>query len=141
MSGVPAPAGPAPYFEDDTVQLFLGNCVEVLPPRSSTKSSSTSGRWPMGRPLPLTGVFDIDETAWMMRAACAGIRDPDLFFPESTAESAYAPARDVCDRCPVAGDCLDYALAHGENFGVWGGLTPPERRRLRRARTKAATGG
>jgi len=82
--------------------------------------------------------FDPDETAWMDRAACTGL-DPDLFHPISLAAAAYEDARKVCASCPVAEHCLDYALAHRIDHGVWGGHTAPERRRLRR--TEAANHG
>ena len=36
-----------------------------------------------------------------------------------------------------ARDCLEYALANGEKFGIWGGMSERERRRLRRARALA----
>jgi len=79
--------------------------------------------------------LDIDGTAelagWKSRANCMGV-DPDLFFPErgmSTRE-----AKEVCRGCVVREDCLEYALANGEKFGIWGGLSERERRRIRRAR-------
>jgi hypothetical protein len=55
----------------------------------------------------------------------------DEFFPERGRLSA---ARAVCARCPVRTACLEYALAHGETFGIWGGLNERERRRERRRR-------
>ena len=67
---------------------------------------------------------------WMDRAACLGANPAD-FFPgrgEST-----EPARQVCRSCPAAEACLTHALATTEKFGVWGGLSERERRRLRRA--------
>jgi WhiB family redox-sensing transcriptional regulator len=70
-------------------------------------------------------------TDWKARANCMGV-DPDLFFPErgmSTRE-----AKEVCRGCVVREDCLEYALANGEKFGIWGGLSERERRRIRRAR-------
>ena len=72
-----------------------------------------------------------DTTDWKARANCMGV-DPDLFFPErgmSTRE-----AKEVCRGCVVREDCLEYALANGEKFGIWGGLSERERRRIRRAR-------
>jgi hypothetical protein len=41
-----------------------------------------------------------------------------------------ARAKRICATCPVTAECLDYALRHGEKYGVWGGLTPRARRRL-----------
>jgi WhiB family redox-sensing transcriptional regulator len=61
--------------------------------------------------------------------------DPELFFPIGTARPALAqvePARAVCSGCPVRDDCLQWALSTGQAAGVWGGLTPDERRALRR---------
>jgi Transcription factor WhiB len=40
--------------------------------------------------------------------------------------------------CEVRGPCLEYALSHGEKFGIWGGLSERERRRVRKNRTTAA---
>jgi WhiB family redox-sensing transcriptional regulator len=75
---------------------------------------------------------------WKARANCMGV-DPDLFFPErgmSTRE-----AKEVCRGCVVREDCLEYALANGEKFGIWGGLSERERRRIRRARALVRRGG
>lgn len=66
---------------------------------------------------------------WKDQAACRGA-DLALFFPEPGAK--YLEAKVVCDRCPVKVECLDYALDNGELFGIWGGSTEKERRRLRR---------
>jgi WhiB family redox-sensing transcriptional regulator len=55
--------------------------------------------------------------------------DPELFFPEKGGSTAAAKA--LCEKCAIRADCLDYALAHGERFGIWGGLSERERRRLR----------
>ncbi len=68
---------------------------------------------------------------WMDQASCVGV-SPDLFFPERGESTADAKA--VCRACPVCGDCLEYALAGSEKFGIWGGLSERERRRLRRSR-------
>src|SRR5262245_63945203 len=68
---------------------------------------------------------------WQERANCLGV-DPDLFFPERGASTREAKA--VCRSCEVRVDCLEYALAHGEKFGIWGGLSERERRRVRRQR-------
>jgi WhiB family redox-sensing transcriptional regulator len=77
---------------------------------------------------------------WRHQAACVG-EDPELFFPLGSGESSrdqIAQAKAVCDRCPVVGDCLAWALATGQGVGVWGGLDEDERRALaqRNARTR-----
>jgi WhiB family redox-sensing transcriptional regulator len=71
------------------------------------------------------------ERRWQENANCLGV-DPDLFFPERGASTREAKA--VCRGCEVRMDCLEYALAHGEKFGIWGGLSERERRRVRRQR-------
>lgn len=68
---------------------------------------------------------------WQERANCYGV-DPDLFFPERGASTREA--KGVCAGCEVRADCLEYALDNGEKFGIWGGLSERERRRLRRQR-------
>lgn len=72
-----------------------------------------------------------DPGRWQTRANCLGV-DPDLFFPERGASTREA--KSVCAGCEVKGDCLEYALVNGEKFGIWGGLSERERRRLRRQR-------
>jgi WhiB family transcriptional regulator, redox-sensing transcriptional regulator len=74
---------------------------------------------------------DRDEQSWQDNANCLGV-DPDLFFPERGASTREA--KEVCRGCQVREDCLEYALANGEKFGIWGGLSERERRRIRRAR-------
>ena len=74
---------------------------------------------------------------WQERANCLGV-DPDLFFPERGASTREA--KSVCRSCEVRVDCLEYALDHGEKFGIWGGLSERERRRLRRRRALGEIG-
>ena len=45
---------------------------------------------------------------------------------------SYLQAKQVCAECPIKTECLEYALRNFEEFGVWGGLTPKQRRPLRR---------
>ena len=73
------------------------------------------------------------ERGWQDQANCLGV-DPDLFFPERGASTREA--KEVCKGGVVRGDCLEYALANGEKFGIWGGLSERERRRLRRQRAQ-----
>ncbi|MBP91709.1 MAG: transcriptional regulator [Acidimicrobiaceae bacterium] len=72
--------------------------------------------------------LDID---WQEYSNCLGV-DPDLFFPERGASTREA--KDVCRACVVRTDCLEFALQNGEKFGIWGGMSERERRRIRRQR-------
>jgi WhiB family redox-sensing transcriptional regulator len=72
---------------------------------------------------------------WHALAACRG-HDTALFFPpgdddgRATKPGAYVAAREICAACPVAVPCL--AAGMREPYGMWGGLSPSERRRRRR---------
>ncbi len=68
---------------------------------------------------------------WQDLANCLGV-DPDLFFPERGASTREA--KEVCRACVVREECLEYAIVNGEKFGIWGGMSERERRRVRRAR-------
>ncbi len=75
---------------------------------------------------------------WVHRARCKD-EDPELFFPVGTAGPALAQidaAKAVCSRCEVRAECLEWAMATGQDAGVWGGLSEEERRGLRRARRR-----
>jgi WhiB family redox-sensing transcriptional regulator len=77
---------------------------------------------------------ETQEQEWQDYANCLGV-DPDLFFPERGASTREA--KEVCRGCVVREDCLEFALANGEKFGIWGGLSERERRRIRRQRALA----
>jgi|SRR5882762_6700331 len=89
------------------------------------------------------------DTGWRDRAACLG-KDPALWFPEEQEEGEphrretprmYKVAKRVCLGCPVQDECLEYALANREQYGMWGGHTRPERATIlrdRRREVKAA---
>lgn len=81
-------------------------------------------------PEAVLGAADGPALAWQEQALCAQT-DPESFFPEKG--SSTREAKRVCLGCDVRGQCLDYALAHDERFGVWGGLSERERQRLRRS--------
>jgi WhiB family transcriptional regulator, redox-sensing transcriptional regulator len=67
--------------------------------------------------------------AWQDLALCAQT-DPEAFFPEKGGSTREA--KRVCRSCEVRQECLEYALEHDERFGIWGGLSERERRRLKR---------
>jgi WhiB family transcriptional regulator, redox-sensing transcriptional regulator len=72
---------------------------------------------------------------WRERAACRGVRI-EVFFP-GRGETA-GTARQVCARCPVRPQCLEFAVSNRIVYGVWGGLTGPERRALQSDWLRAA---
>lgn len=74
--------------------------------------------------------------AWAARGLCVNVDDPDVFYPADG--SRGTKARRICDRCPVRAECLEYALASDEEFGIWGGLDPRERRNLKRRASQRA---
>ena len=69
------------------------------------------------------------DDEWQERALCAQT-DPEAFFPEKGGSTREA--KRICLGCEVRDSCLEYALAHDERFGIWGGLSERERRRLKR---------
>ncbi|MFF7046988.1 WhiB family transcriptional regulator [Streptomyces griseorubiginosus] len=77
---------------------------------------------------------------WLRRAACVG-EDPELFFPVGTLGPAVrdiTAAKQVCARCPVRPECLEWALSTGQTSGVWGGTCEQERDALLRTGTDHA---
>ena len=70
-----------------------------------------------------------DDDQWQERALCAQT-DPEAFFPEKGGSTREA--KRVCLTCDVRGDCLEYALSNDERFGIWGGMSERERRKLKK---------
>jgi WhiB family redox-sensing transcriptional regulator len=68
-----------------------------------------------------------DALDWRQHARCGGV-DPEIHFPAHDADGTAAAKR-ICRKCPVKSECLAYALEHDEQHGVWGGMTPAERRK------------
>ncbi len=67
--------------------------------------------------------------AWQSDALCAQT-DPEAFFPEKGGSTR--DAKRICTSCDVRSQCLEYALHNDERFGIWGGLSERERRKLKR---------
>ena len=72
----------------------------------------------------------LTELEWQERALCAQT-DPEAFFPEKGGSTREA--KRICVGCEVKAECLEYALGSDERFGIWGGLSERERRRLKRS--------
>jgi WhiB family redox-sensing transcriptional regulator len=77
----------------------------------------------------LVGMEDDGALGWQERALCAQT-DPEAFFPEKGGSTREA--KKVCLSCDVRGECLEYALSNDERFGIWGGLSERERRKLKK---------
>jgi WhiB family redox-sensing transcriptional regulator len=73
--------------------------------------------------------LEADAQSWQEQALCAET-DPEAFFPEKGGSTREA--KKICTGCEVKAQCLEYALSNDERFGIWGGLSERERRRLRR---------
>ena len=84
-------------------------------------STSTSAVRPVGDLRP----------DWRHDAACRDA-DPELFFPDGD-RAQVKTAKLICRGCPVSTTCLSWALASGQEAGIWGGLTEDERHRLHRS--------
>ena len=69
------------------------------------------------------------ELSWQERSLCAQT-DPEAFVPEKGGSTREA--KKVCVGCEVRQECLEYALEHDERFGIWGGLSERERRKLKK---------
>ena len=96
----------------------------------------TAERAPRGAGMPDQGLMGLlgmslqdDAQSWQEQALCAET-DPEAFFPEKGGSTREA--KKICTGCEVKAECLEYALANDERFGIWGGLSERERRRLRR---------
>jgi WhiB family redox-sensing transcriptional regulator len=87
-------------------------------------------REPEAQGTVLLGLFGLaEEQTWQERALCAQT-DPEAFFPEKGGSTREA--KRICSTCEVRSECLEYALEHDERFGIWGGLSERERRRVKR---------
>lgn len=84
---------------------------------------------PLAEVLSLVVPESTGPMGWQERALCAQT-DPEAFFPEKGGSTREA--KRVCTGCEVRAECLEYALDNDERFGIWGGLSERERRKLRR---------
>jgi len=78
--------------------------------------------------------------AWTDQAACRGAGVKVFFAHSEGDQKDYAQAkskvdvikRDYCLICPVKQECLEFAIANGERFGIWGGMDEQERNTYKR---------
>ena len=72
---------------------------------------------------------NMESLPWARQAKCLHA-EPDTFFPEKGGSTREA--KKICTDCPVRDECLEFALRNDERFGIWGGLSERERRKLKR---------
>jgi len=72
---------------------------------------------------------------WMAEGACNFV-DPELWFPDKG--GPVKDAKRICRQCPVVDKCLEFALEHAERYGVYGGKSEMERRKILKQRQVAA---
>lgn len=82
----------------------------------------------------------VDLPLWLHQAGCRGT-DPETFFPDRWNAEALRPVREICGACPVARECLAYAIEFNLEFGIYGGLTPSARDAYRREHKLTARRG
>ena len=99
--------------------------LSLVPGWSATPATSPAAP-PVASPWP--ALSPVGDASWRLEALCAET-DPEAFFPEKGGSTR--DAKRVCSGCAVRAECLEFALANDERFGIWGGLSERERRRLR----------
>lgn len=109
--------------------------VQVLPGWLARARCRNSTIWELAAEFPLVGAWvdgNIDRLGSDEQARTT------LFFPGKTAGRQWMAAKSVCAACPVAADCLEYALSSGEQYGLWGGMAERGRRGMRGQRRRDA---
>lgn len=90
----------------------------------------------------MTTIDDLNEAIAQLQAEndigpeCASLSElyfPDEYPDQLTRRAAILTAKKICGRCPIASICLAYAVEAREAYGIWGGMTPTERKLLKRA--------
>jgi len=126
-----------PQPVDDVPQVQPPRIVVTTPPLvrpvvSPPKQRPHLDLTPDAIKLPVSYLAEADEDSaeliWQQKALCAQT-DPEAFFPEKGGSTREA--KRICLGCEVKDACLEYALENEERFGIWGGLSERERRRLK----------
>ncbi len=111
-------------------QFWVEEEFTVVDMQVVTRAGTRAGTQPgQGAMLGLVPLSDVEALGWQEQALCAQT-DPEAFFPEKGGSTREA--KKVCLSCEVRVECLEYALEKDERFGIWGGLSERERRRLKK---------
>ena len=86
--------------------------------------------------MSISAANELAGEGWQAYANCSDT-NPKLFYGENGMDSGKA--KKICRGCVVREDCLEYALAFPEHFGIWGGMSERERRRVLKRRRQAAS--
>lgn len=107
--------------------------VVVRPPQPGVPRVATPISLPVIRRMPIDTLplLPSDQNPLNDGRALCAQTDPEIFFPEKGGSTREA--KKICAGCEVRAECLAYALNNDERFGIWGGLSERERRRLKRA--------
>lgn len=97
-------------------------------PTTATRTKRAAALSWKERQRELARAIGLDPN-WEDGALCSQT-DPEAFFPEKGGSTREA--KNICGRCEVKASCLEWALAYDERFGIWGGLSERERRKLKR---------
>lgn len=123
----------AEEFPIRQVHARPGSADEAGPARSSVPDDWFVDPVQLGVPGVRKLVTEDDNPlAWQTDSLCAQT-DPEAFFPEKGGSTR--DAKKICQSCEVKAQCLEYALHNDERFGIWGGLSERERRKLRKRNT------
>ena len=96
---------------------------------TARQTRQTASLWPHGRQVITVPAASTDDIDWQEMARCAEV-DGEIFFPEKGGSTKGAKL--ICAGCEVRDQCLQYALENDERFGIYGGLSERERRKLKR---------
>jgi WhiB family transcriptional regulator, redox-sensing transcriptional regulator len=83
-----------------------------------------------------TNVMRDSDFKWQDEAKCVGM-DTNIFFYDRGAHAQLERARKICGNCPVANDCLEFALTNHIEHGLWGGKSNRERRSILQVRARS----
>ena len=127
---------PDPYAVDDYAPDYYATPYATPYADSYADPYATDPYAPYGyepvAPAPVVqSEYAPGDESWRQEALCAET-DPEAFFPEKGGSTREA--KRVCVGCPVRMQCLEYALDNDERFGIWGGLSERERRRVKLSR-------
>lgn len=102
------------------------NAFEIVPDDDDTPPQTGDVADPLDDADP--ELFLPPPGAWAESGACRDA-DPEIFFPGRGEDTTTAKA--MCATCPVRANCLEHAIRVGEKFGIWGGMSERQRRRVR----------